>query len=362
MKITFILPHAGLSGGIKVVAIYAELLTKRGHIVNVFSVPRRPISFKQKLKLFFKNGKLHNHTRKEQSYFDNRQVNHTVINSYRDITDKDVPNADIVIATFWNTAYWVNNLSPSKGEKVYFIQGKEADFPNLPHEMVEQTYSFPLSKITISKSLKNWIEKYDNNNKIFVIKNSVDTKQFHAEFRNKQDVPSIGFMYSNSWIKGPDLIADTLKIVHNIFNNLKIYSYGLSDIDKQIFQGLNIEHVTQPEQDKIRYIYEKCDVWLCGSRMEGFHLPPLEAMACRCPVVSTAVGGPLDIIQNGINGFIVPIDDQKQLADSVVKVLSLPNTNWLEMSNQAHRTAHSYTWDDATELLEKFLLDLIPSN
>ena len=39
MKITFILPHAGLSGGIRVVAIYADRLKKRGHNVTVVSLP-----------------------------------------------------------------------------------------------------------------------------------------------------------------------------------------------------------------------------------------------------------------------------------------------------------------------------------
>ncbi|HEY9598179.1 MAG TPA: glycosyltransferase family 1 protein, partial [Cyanophyceae cyanobacterium] len=39
MKITFVLPFAGLSGGIRVVAIYAERLRKRGHDVLVVSLP-----------------------------------------------------------------------------------------------------------------------------------------------------------------------------------------------------------------------------------------------------------------------------------------------------------------------------------
>nr|WP_320010656.1 glycosyltransferase family 4 protein [uncultured Desulfobulbus sp.] len=359
MKITFILPHAGLSGGIKVVSIYAEILKNRGHTVNVISTPRRSLSIKQKIKLFLTRGKWVFHTKNEKSFFDDKTVNHIIIDKYRDITDNDVPNADIVIATFWITAYWVNKLSPSKGVKVYFIQGKEAEFPNIPHNLVKKTYSFPLDKITISQSLKEWIKNFDRNSNIFVVKNSVDTNQFHATFRNMRSEPSIGFMYSDSWIKGSDLIADVLREIQDTFKYLRIYSYGSCDIDKSLFMGLNIEHTTQPEQSRIRDIYEKCDVWLCGSRMEGFHLPPLEAMACRCPVVSTAVGGPLDIVQDGINGFIAPIDDKNKLVELAVRILSLSNAEWIKMSNQAYRTAIIYTWDDAAELLENHLTDLL---
>src|SRR5207244_1989432 len=38
-----------------------------------------------------------------------------------------------------------------------------------------------------------------------------------------------------------------------------------------------------PRQTMLKDIYAQCDVWLSASWDEGFGLPPLEAMACRCP-------------------------------------------------------------------------------
>ena len=49
MRITFVLPYAGLAGGIKVVAIYTRLLREMGHHVNVVSISRS-LSTKQKLR------------------------------------------------------------------------------------------------------------------------------------------------------------------------------------------------------------------------------------------------------------------------------------------------------------------------
>jgi hypothetical protein len=40
MRIIFVLPYAGLQGGIRVIAIYAERLRRRGHTVTIISHPR----------------------------------------------------------------------------------------------------------------------------------------------------------------------------------------------------------------------------------------------------------------------------------------------------------------------------------
>ncbi|MEG4213288.1 hypothetical protein [Microcoleus sp. S13_B4] len=63
---------------------------------------------------------------KEPSHFDKVDVESRVLETYRLITDVDVPDADIIMATWWETAEWVAKLSPSKGTKVYFLQHYEA--------------------------------------------------------------------------------------------------------------------------------------------------------------------------------------------------------------------------------------------
>jgi glycosyltransferase involved in cell wall biosynthesis len=84
-------------------------------------------------------------------------------------------------------------------------------------------------------------------------------------------------------------------------------------------------------------------------------------MACRCPVVSTGVGGPIDIIENGHNGFLVPIGDAEALANRVIDVLTFSDKQWSAMSDAALATATRYTWDDATDLLEDALREIVSS-
>ncbi len=352
MKITFVLPFAGLAGGIRVVATYADRLKKRGHEVFVVSLPADRISPIEQIKSLIKGkGWL---SYKEGSHFDGLDVPHKVIERWRPITDADVPDADVVIATWWETAEWVANMSEAKGAKAYFIQHHEV-FEGMPKEKVEATWSLPMHKITISKWLIELAqERYGDNNVSFV-PNSVDTEQFYAPPRGKQPIPTVGMLYAPIGWKGCDVSLKAFSLAAQKIPNLRLVAFGVFDPSPEMPFPEDTQYFKQPAQDTIKDIYASCDAWLCGSWSEGFHLPPLEAMACRCPVVSTRVGGPLDIVKEGVNGYLVPLGDSTALADKLTHILSLSEAEWRAMSDAAYATATEYSWDDATELFEAAL-------
>ncbi|MBD1804007.1 glycosyltransferase family 4 protein [Microcoleus sp. FACHB-SPT15] len=352
MKITFVLPFAGLAGGIRVAAIYAERLKKRGHEVFVVSLPPDPISPLQQVKSLLKGkGLLSN---KEGSHFDGVDVPHRVLDRCRPITDADVPDADVVIATWWETAEWVAKMSEAKGAKAYFIQHHEI-FEEMPKERVEATWSLPLHKITISKWLVELSQERYGDRNISFVPNSVDTDQFYAPPRGKQPIPTVGMLYAPIGWKGCEVSLKAFSLAAQKIPNLRLVAFGSSAPTADLPLPEGTQYIQRPAQNTIKDIYASCDVWLCGSWSEGFHLPPLEAMACRCPVVSTQVGGPLDIVKEGVNGYLVPLGDSTALANQLVHVLSLPETEWQTMSDAAYATATQYTWDDAVELFEAAL-------
>src|SRR3954454_11789857 len=150
MRITFVLPFAGTAGGTRVVATYADRLRKRGHQVVVVSTPRRDPGMKNKLKSLVKGKgwpKLLG-----PSHFDQVDVDHRIIDRFRPVTDADVPDADVVIATWWETAEWVAKLSPSKGTKAYFIQHDEIEFSQHPQRVIA-TWNQPMHRVTIARWL-----------------------------------------------------------------------------------------------------------------------------------------------------------------------------------------------------------------
>src|SRR6185295_4402875 len=142
MRITFILPFAGTAGGTRVVATYADRLRRRGHEVVVVSTPKRNPGLGSKLRSLVKGNGWPRSL--GPSHFDHVDVDHRIIDRFRAVTDADVPDADVVIATWWETAEWVAKLSPRKGAKAYFIQHYEV-FDYTPADRVKATWRMPLS-------------------------------------------------------------------------------------------------------------------------------------------------------------------------------------------------------------------------
>ena len=64
------------------------------------------------------------------------------------------------------------------------------------------------------------------------------------------------------------------------------------------------------------------------------------------------------MVVDDVNGYLVEIEDSVGLADRVLEVLNLSEADWLLMSDAALSTATKYSWDDATDQLERTFQDL----
>lgn len=66
------------------------------------------------------------------------------------------------------------------------------------------------------------------------------------------------------------------------------------------------------------------DLFVSASRSEAFGLAMVEAMACGVPVIATSTEGALEIIDDGATGLLVPIDDERAIADAVLALAHDP--------------------------------------
>lgn len=353
MKISFVLPPVNLRGGIKVVAIYAKALTEKGHEVALISPLPKNMPIRRKIKSFITGRGWPKHGL-NPSHLDGLGLDHRVLDCWRPVTDDDVPDADVVIATWWETAEWVNALSDSKGAKIYFIQGHEVH-ENLPVERSRATYYLPLHKIVIAKWLQNVMRDEYGDAGVDLVPNSVDHNQFYSQTRGKQLIPTIGFLYSPAKLKRVDVTMRVINRLRVTFPNLRAIAFGSvkpiinTDLDDRI------EFYLSPAQNKIRDLYAQCDVWFTASRTEGFNLPAMEAMACRTPVVSTKTGWPEEAVVTGKNGVLVNVDDVDALTQGAATILSLSDNAWREMSENAYNTVALSNWQESTSQFEKAL-------
>lgn len=70
-------------------------------------------------------------------------------------------------------------------------------------------------------------------------------------------------------------------------------------------------------RDDVPALLNGLDVYLSTSRSEGFSLTTVQAMACGVPVVATRSGGPEEIVTDGEDGTLVPVDDIATIAGAV---------------------------------------------
>ena len=352
MRITFIIPKADLSGGVRIVYGYAKQLRHRGHEVLVVSRPPRRATVREKVRSAWTGKPLPTDARRGPTHFDDGQVPLRLIDTHRPIRAGDVPDADVVVATWWETAHWVAAFPPSKGAQVYFIQGYEVS-DHLPARTLDETWRLPMHKIVIARWLAKLAEEKFGDPDYSLVPNAIDLDAFSVPPREKNREPTVGMVYTHVAAKGCDLGIRAMEIARKTIPQLKFLCFGSRQPTDDLPLPPGSQFSLHPPHEKIKEIYSSADAWLFCSRQEGFGLPLLEALACRTPVVATPAGAAPEVLADG-GGVLVRLSAEG-LAGGLLSILQLDGTQWKAMSDKAHAAASRYTWDRSTTLFEAAL-------
>ncbi len=103
--------------------------------------------------------------------------------------------------------------------------------------------------------------------------------------------------------------------------------------------------------------YRAADVVVVPSRSESFGLVALEAAACGVPVVASAVGGLLTLVDDGLTGYLIGDRDPHQFARRINAILDNPSLA-ASMADRAAERARRYTWGFAAARLRRVYADL----
>lgn len=351
LRITFVLNGGGLSGGQRIIVGHANRLLDRGHDVRIV-VLRWPLIWRPRALWYECCSRASFRLRLSHEHLHDFRGEVLCIPLSK--LNVRIPDADIVLATHWMTAEPVAALPVSKGAKFYFLQHYEIHV--FDKQLVDATWRLPMRKIVIARWLQDLARDEFGDDRSVLVPNGVDTDLFHAPPRAMQKPPCVGVMYSTEPWKCTGLAFEVAELVRRNIPDLEVVCFGEQKPHPGIPLPARTRYIHQPPQQTIRDIYASADVWLCPSRTEGFALPPLEAMACRCPVVCTRCGGPEDFVEDGKNGFLTPVDDADAMQEGVKRILSDPN-RWQQMSEAALATSRRFNWEHSTSLFESALLN-----
>jgi L-malate glycosyltransferase len=103
-------------------------------------------------------------------------------------------------------------------------------------------------------------------------------------------------------------------------------------------KGLTRDVFLLGKQDRIHEKLGLADLFLLPSDLESFGLAALEAMACEVPVVATNVGGVPEVVEDGVDGYLVEPRDVAAAARHAIEILSRPDRG-REMGRRARDDA-----------------------
>jgi glycosyltransferase involved in cell wall biosynthesis len=189
--------------------------------------------------------------------------------------------------------------------------------------------------IAISESVKASLHKYEliPAKKIIVLTNGIDFLEFNSNMsKNKQEVEKglvLGTVGRVEKTKGLDYLLNAMpKILERYpdarleiigdgseLEHLKILSKKLKISNSVFFFGKLVNPIPS---------YNRMDIFILPSILEGFGIVLLEAMAVGIPVVATNVHGIKEVVINGESGILVPPKNADAIADAVFKIIEQP--------------------------------------
>lgn len=358
MRVTFLLPRYGWrpSGGFSVVYTYAGLLVDRGHEVHVVH-PRRlpaggwPEPATRFARVRHRAGRVRDRLLRPSLRW--AQPDPRVHMRYvPDLTEAHVPAADAVIATWWSTAETALRLPDSRGERYHLIQGYEV-WGGTP-ERVHAAWRAPLRKIVISGWLfRRAMEIGVPESMMTVIHNAVA----HDVFRLLQPIedrpPSVAMLYSSPSYKGGDIGIEMLRRVKVRVPDLRATLFGVEAAPRGLPDWVTYIRRATPAQ-LTADVYNRSAIYLCPSLSEGWHLPPAEAMACGCALVSSDIGGVADYAVDGETALLYPPGDVAAGADRLVELLR-DEVMRLELSRRGGEKIAEFSWERSGDRLAMLL-------
>lgn len=148
-------------------------------------------------------------------------------------------------------------------------------------------------------------------------------------FPDGRIVLTVGRWAASERYKGVDDLIDAVAQLRPTYPDLHLVAVGEGDDVQRLSQlaaklGVAgcVHFLSGLSRPQIAACYSRADIFALPSSGEGYGLVFLEAMTFAKPVVGAAAGGPLDLIQDGVNGILVPPRDSQKLTQALATLLS----------------------------------------
>lgn len=211
----------------------------------------------------------------------------------------------------------------------------------------------------VSERTAALLARYFGRDDVRVISNGVDTTQFSPSMRLQRresararrklaDSEVLLLLIGNDWQnKGVPTILKAMALCTDLSFRLLVVGCDAQGPFHALAKSLGVNERClweSPRPDVLDF-YAAADVYVSPSHEDAFALPPLEAMACGLPVITSVYNGGSQIVTEDGDGFILANpDDSVALANLLRRLGEQPDAR-RNVGEKAARTAQLYTWD-----------------
>jgi len=241
------------------------------------------------------------------------------------------------------------------GESKFFVKMETPDA--LVEKRLIETVSACDKVITMGARAVVFLREKGADTDFHVVSGGIDAKRFAS---GKGD-PAFDLIFIGrlAQIKRVDVLLRALKDVAERQPDVKVAIVGNGELGDELKQMARDLHV----DDCVTFAGHQKDVesWLKNSRVfvlpsdsEGLSLSMMEAMMCGLPAVVSNVGDLPDLVEDGVNGFLVPRRSPRKFADRILELLA-DKSKLGAFSIAARHSAMRYRTDNTVALWDEIL-------
>ncbi len=212
--------------------------------------------------------------------------------------------------------------------------------------------------IAVSEWVKYDIAKYCiNERKIVPVHNGINVNEFkpseetNVRMKYGIDGPMLLFVGRMITQKGVPYLIEAMPLVLEKHPRTKVLLVGrgnsLESLKKKV-KAMGLEDSVifsgYMSEEMLKEAYGTCDVFVLPSVWEVLPIAILEAMASRKPVVCTNAGGDAELVEDGLNGYVVRMRDPKALAEKVNALLDDPEKRAQMGKASRKRAEEEFDW------------------
>lgn len=275
----------------------------------------------------------------------------------------DQIKADVVLSTIGKNNFMAiaATLGMTTRAVVSVVAEPTLEYPGKVMTFLARTLFYLASGIVMQTSDAGMFFQKSLRKKCVILKNSMNPAFVRPRYEGKrrQDIVAVGRMDEN---KNHRMVIEAFAKIAGQFPDSRLIIYGNGELKEQLEKQaaatgygdrILLPGAVQDIADRI----EKAYAFVLASDTEGMPNTLIEAMSLGLPCVATdcPCGGPRDLIEDGRNGYLIPVRDTSALADRLTKLLA-DEERAEQMGRNAAKLQQSYRPDRVNAEWEAYLV------